>query len=73
MQGLPVLHSPLQGALKRTPVLIWLLLLQVLEQGGWCQGRMALQQREQQWIPDLGQRVWTAPSTGFSGFGLQAA
>ena len=46
MEGLPVLHPPLQGAFERTPVLIWLLLLQVFQQGGWCQVRMALQQRE---------------------------
>ena len=32
MEGLPVLHPPLQGAFERTPVLIWLLLLQVLQQ-----------------------------------------
>jgi hypothetical protein len=45
MESLPVLHPPLQGALERTPVLILLLLLQVFQQGGWCQVRMALQQR----------------------------
>ena len=46
MEGLPVLHSPLQSAFERTPVLIWLLLLQVFQQGGWGQGRMAFQQRQ---------------------------
>ena len=32
MQGLPRLHPTLQGAFERTPVLIRLLLLQVLQQ-----------------------------------------
>ena len=73
MQRLPMLHPSLQGAFQRTPVLIWLLLLQVLEQGGGCQGRMALQKRAYQRIPDLSQRVWSPPTTGFGGFGLQAA
>ena len=46
MQRLPMLHPPLQSASQRTPVLIWLLLLQVFKQGGRRQGRMAFQQRE---------------------------
>lgn len=37
------LHSPLQGAFQQTPVLIWHLLMQVLQEGGGCQGRMVLQ------------------------------
>jgi len=72
MQRLPVLQTPLQGALERTPVLIWLLLLQVLKQCGGCQGRMALQQGQQQRLPHLGQRVWTPPSMGFGSFGLDS-
>lgn len=41
MQRFPVLHPSLQGAFQSTPVLIWLLLLQVLQQGGGCQGRIS--------------------------------
>jgi len=72
MQRLPMLHPPLQGAFERTPVMIWLLLLQVLQQRGGCQGRMALQQWQQQRFPDLGQWVGTPPTTGLGGFGLEA-
>ena len=32
MQGFPVLHPTLQGTFERNPVLIWVLLLQVLQQ-----------------------------------------
>jgi len=73
MESLPVLHPPLQGAFERTPVLIRHLLLQVLQQGGGCQGRMALQQGQHQRLPYLGQRVWPPPSTGFRSFGLDSA
>lgn len=72
MQRLPMLHPPLQGAFERTLVLIRLLLLQVLQQRGGCQGWMALQQWQQQRLPDLGQWVGTPPATGLGGFGLEA-
>jgi hypothetical protein len=73
MEGLPMLHPPKQGALEHTPVLIRLLLLQVLQQRGGCQGRIALQQWLQQRFPDLGQWVGTPLTTGLGGFGLEAA
>jgi hypothetical protein len=73
MQRLPLLHPPLQGAFHRTPVLIWLLLLQVLQQGGGRQGWMPLQQRHQQRLPHLGQRIWSAPAAGLGSLGLEAA
>ena len=73
MQRLPMLHPPLQGAFEHTPVLIWLLLLQMLQQCGGCQGRMAFQQWQQQRFPDLGQWVGTPPAKGLGGFGLEAA
>jgi hypothetical protein len=57
MQGLPRLHPTLQGAFERTPVLIRLLLLQVLQQR----------------FSDLGQWVGSQPATGLDGFGLEAA
>ena len=73
MQGFPLLPPPLKGAFEPTPVLIRLLLLQELQQRGGGQGWMALKQRQQQRVPDLGQWVGTLPATGLGGFGLKAA
>jgi hypothetical protein len=72
MEGLPVLHPPLQGAFHRTPVLIWLLLLQMLQQRGGSERWMALQQRQEQRFPHLGQWVGSASAAGLGGFGLEA-
>jgi len=73
MQGFLLLPPPLKGAFERTPVLIRLLLLQELQQRGGGQGWMALKQRQQQRVSDLGQWVGTLPATGLGGFGLKAA
>jgi hypothetical protein len=45
----------------------------VLQRRGGREGRMAFKQRQQQWLPHLGQRVWSPPATGFGGLRLDAA
>ncbi len=73
MQGLPVLHTPLQRAFHRTPVLNWLLLLQMLQQCGGREGWMAFKQGQQQRLPHRCQWVSASSTAGLGGFGLQAA
>jgi hypothetical protein len=51
MQRLPLLHPPLQRAFHLTPVVIWLLSMQMLPQRGWREGRVTFKQGEKHWLP----------------------
>ena len=79
-EGLPVLPatppSPVAPSILKGPggsVFVSPLAQFSMSPDSGGQGWMALKQRQQQRVPDLGQWVGTLPATGLGGFGLEAA
>lgn len=71
VQRLPVPHPALQTSLVGNPVHIWLLLMQMLKQSDRHQCRFPLQQRLQQAVPHLLQRVRSGAPAGLASLGLE--